>query len=91
MNAWKTIVSIAVVLAIVAGGVTLTTLVEFTAPGLFIFTIGMGFGAFVVWDQVLMKGVSTMEEIVEKGNIAYALFMLIPALIVLAGALAMQG
>lgn len=91
MNAWKSIVSIAVILAIVAGGVTLTTLVNFTAPGLFIFTIGMGFGAFVVWDQVLMKDVKTINQIVEEKNVAYAIFMLVPALIVLAGALAMQG
>jgi len=87
MNAWKTVLALACVAGIVASVVALNVMIELSAPAMFLLTLSMGFGAYVVWDIVLMKDVDTLEEIVERKNVAYAVFQLIPALLVLAASL----
>lgn len=87
MNAWGKVLSIGAVVAAAGVVVALNVLIELSAIAMFAVTLVLGFGAYVVWDNVLMKDVDTYEEIVEKENIAYAIYMLIPALLILAASL----
>lgn len=88
MNKWKSTLSVAMTLGVIAVIITFTQFIEFSAMGQFAFVLGAGFGAFVVWDQILLRDVDTVSEIVTKGNIAYALLLLIPVLLVCAAAVA---
>lgn len=87
MKNWRATLIIAFVVGIVASIVALNAVIELSAPAMFLLILAMGYGAFTVWDVVLLKNANTYEEIVTKGNIAYAIYMCIPALLVLAAAL----
>lgn len=87
MNAWKLVLALACVAGVAASIVALNVMIELSAPAMFMLTLSMAFGAYVVWDMVLLKDVDTIHEIVHKENVAYAVFMLIPALLVLAASL----
>ena len=88
MNKWKSTLSVALTLGVIAVVVTFTQFIEFSAMGQFAFVLGAGFGVYVVWDQVLLKDVDTIGEVVNKQNLAYALLLLIPVLLVCAAAVA---
>ena len=88
MNKWKSTLSVALTLGVIAVIVTFTQFVEFSAMGQFAFVLGAGFGCYVVWDQILLKDVDTLEQITTEQNLAYALLLLIPVLLVCAAAVA---
>lgn len=89
MKLTKTVLVLALVVGIVATGVAVTQAVELSAPAMFILFLGLGFGVFVVWDRVLFRDVDTVAEIVERQNLALAVFYLVPALLVLGASLAL--
>lgn len=80
-------------LSLVLGGIlialTFTSIEELSAPAHFFFCFALCFCAYVVWDFVLLKDVSTVEQIVDEQNLAYAIHQLIPALLALAAASAL--
>jgi len=84
---WKPTLWIAMIVGIIASIIALDFLPEVSALSMFVMTLAMAFGAYTVWDMLLLKHVSTHEQIVEKGNIAYAIYMCIPALLILAASL----
>lgn len=87
MKSWKTVLALAIVIGIAASTVALNAFIELSAPAMFLLVLSMGFGAFVVWDQVIFKDVDTYHEIIVEKNLAYAVFCLVPVLLVLAAAL----
>lgn len=87
MKNWKPTLWIAMIVGIIASIIALDFLPEVSALSMFVMTLAMAFGAYTVWDMLLLKHVSTHEQIVEKGNIAYAIYMCIPALLILAASL----
>ena len=68
---------------------TVTSGDEWSAPVQFIMTLGMSYGFFVLFDMIVLKDVNTVEEIVNKGNVAYAIVLTIPALLALAAAISL--
>jgi hypothetical protein len=87
MKNWKATLWIAMALGVIASVIALDFFPEVSALSMFMMTLAMAFGAYTVWDMLLLKHVSTHEQIVEKGNIAYAIYMCIPALLILAASL----
>lgn len=87
MKNWKPTLWVALIIGIVASVIALDFFPEVSALSMFMMTLAMAFGAYTAWDMVLLKHVSTYEEIVTKGNIAYAIYMCIPALLILAASL----
>ena len=87
MKNWKPTLWIAMVIGIVASVVALDFFPAVSSLSMFMTTLAMAFGAYTVWDMVLMKHVSTHDEIVNKRNVAYAIYMCIPALLILAASL----
>lgn len=85
----KLLAPLAIVLGALAVALTFTSLDELSAFAHFALSLGLSYAAWVTWDMVLLKDVSTIDEIVRKGNVAYALFELIPALLALAAACAL--
>lgn len=59
---------------------------ELLGPVHFLFVLGICFAFHVIWDLVFLKDADTYEQIVEEGNIAYAIHLLIPSLLCLAAA-----
>lgn len=90
MDNVKSWLAIGLLMAIIAGAVVATNAVEFTAQGLFVFTIGLWVGLQIAWDRTTLKDYNTKDEIT-KGNVAYALVFLAPTFACIAGAIAMQG
>jgi len=87
MNNWKTVLTLAMVAGVVAATIALNAMVELSAIAMFMLIIAMGFAFYVVWDVVLFKHVDTRKEIIDEQNIAYAITLCIPALLVLAASL----
>ena len=90
MSNWKSWFFSALVFVILGTAVVATNAIEFTAQGLFVFTVSLGICLQIAWDKLVLKNISTHEEIM-KGNVAYAIVLAIPTLLVIAGAIAMQG
>lgn len=89
MNRAGTVTIIAIIIGIIAVAVAITQAIELSAPAMFILILGMGLGAFVIWDNVLFRDVDTIKEIVRDHNVALAIFYLIPALLILSASLAL--
>lgn len=87
MKNWKPTLWIAMAIGIVASIIALEFVPSLSTLSMFAITLAMAYGAFTVWDMILLKHVSTYTEIVEKRNVAYAIYMLIPALLILAASL----
>lgn len=87
MKNWKPTLWIAIAVGIIVTVVALEIMPEISALSMFIMTLALAFGAYTAWDMLLLKHVNTYEQIVEKGNIAYAIYMCIPALLILAASL----
>lgn len=86
MNAWKTVLIVGLLIGLLMVLVAITNAIEFSGPAMFVFYLGLTYGAHVVWDQVIFKNISTVNEIVEKRNVAYAIAWSLPALFSLAAA-----
>lgn len=78
---------IAIGFAVVA--LTFSSLDELSAPAHFVLILGISYAAYVVWDMILLKDVSTIQMIVDDRNLAYAIHQLIPALLAIAAACAL--
>ncbi|MBS1562577.1 MAG: hypothetical protein JSS89_13300 [Bacteroidetes bacterium] len=87
MKNWKKVMAIGWVLGIVASVYALNVNPQLSAPAMFTLILIMGFSAQTVWDMVLFGDVDTRDEIINKRNVAYAITLCIPALLVLAAAL----
>lgn len=84
------IISLAILaFAVLSFVLTITSGDEWSAPVQFILTLGMSYGFFVLFDMIILKDVNTIEEIVNKGNVAYAIVLTIPALLALAAAISL--
>jgi len=65
---------------------TITNSDELSAPAQFLLSLGISYAFFVLFDMIVLKDVNTIEQIVEKHNIAYAIVLTIPAILALAAA-----
>lgn len=87
MKNWKPTLWIALIIGVIASVIALEFIPEVSALSMFVMTLALAFGAYTAWDMVLLKHVSTYTEIVERRNVAYAIYMCIPALLILAASL----
>lgn len=65
---------------------TFTSWDEMSSAAQYLLALGMSYGFFVVFDFIVLKHVDTIDQIVNKQNIAYAIVLTIPALLALAAA-----
>lgn len=85
----KFLAPVGILIGCVAVALTFTSFDELSAPSHFALYLGLVYCAYVVWDMLLLKDVSTVEQIVKEKNLAYAVFSIIPALLAIAAACAL--
>ncbi len=87
---YKLAVTLTLIVGAFASAVALTNIIELTGPALAVFYGGLGFAGVAIWDNVVLRDLSTIRE-VSSGNVAYALVLAIPAIVWLAACIAAVG
>lgn len=88
--AFKAVTIWMLIVGIIASTAALNSFIEATGPALFVLYLSLGLMGHWLWDRFVLKEIDTSFEI-ENGNVAYALYNLVPALLAIAAAIASVG